>query len=253
VKLLQFPSAIIHYLLLNTANPRNPALANPALWEACRWLIDYEGLANKLLRGQYQVHQAFLAAGFPGALEETPYHLDVARAKSILERAGLGRGVRLRLSVFNQPPYGDIAQSIQATFAQAGIAVEILPAEASEVYSQVRSRAEEAAWLYWIPDYFDANSTASAFASNPDDGTRTLAWRAGWQIPGLTAETRAAALDPNANARVARYLAIQGSVQRSSPFVIALQARAAIAVRSPVKGYFQGLNADMAYYDRVSK
>ena len=38
VKLLKFPSAIIHYLLLNTANRQNPALANPALWEASRWL-----------------------------------------------------------------------------------------------------------------------------------------------------------------------------------------------------------------------
>jgi peptide/nickel transport system substrate-binding protein len=42
-------------------------------------------------------------------------------------------------------------------------------------------------------------------------------------------------------------------VQRSSPFVIALQARTVIVVRSSVTGYFQGLNADMAYYDRVSK
>ncbi len=253
VKLLKFPSAIIHYLLLNTANRQNPALANPALWEASRWLIDYEGIADKLLRGQFQVHQAFLAAGSPGALDQTPYHLDVARAKAILERAGLGRGVRIRLSVFNQPPYGDIAQSIQATFAQGGIALDIVPAEASEVYSQIRSRAEEAAWLYWIPDYFDANSTASAFALNLEDGTKTLAWRAGWQIPELSAETRAAALDPNAEARATRYRAIEASVQRSSPFVIALQARTVIVVRSPVTGYFQGLNADMAYYDRVSK
>jgi peptide/nickel transport system substrate-binding protein len=253
VKLLKFPSAIIHYLLLNTANRQNPALANPALWEASRWLIDYAGIADKLLRGQFQMHQAFLAAGSPGALDETPYHLDVARAKAILGRAGLGRGVRIRLSVFNQPPYGDIAQSLQATFAQGGIALEILPAEASEVYSQVRSRAEEAAWLYWIPDYFDANSTASAFALNLEDGTKTLAWRAGWQIPELSAATRAAALEPNAEVRATRYRAIEASVQRSSPFVIALQARIVIVVRSSVTGYFQGLNADMAYYDRVSK
>jgi peptide/nickel transport system substrate-binding protein len=253
VKLLEFPSATIHYLLLNTANRDNPALANPALWEAARWLIDYRGIAEKLLRGQFVVHQAFLAQGFPGALDDTPYHLDVARAKQILARAGLADGVHLRLSIFNQPPYGDIAQSLQATFAQAGISLDILPAEASDVYSQVRSRSEDAVWLYWIPDYFDANSTAGAFAFDPEDGTKTLAWRAGWHIPGLSALTRAAALEPDPEVRISIYRKIQAEVQRSSPYVIALQARTGIVVRSDVKGYFQGVDADMAYYDRVSK
>jgi peptide/nickel transport system substrate-binding protein len=253
VKVLEFPSATIHYLLFNTANRENPALANPALWEAARWLIDYRGIAEKLLRGQFEVHQAFLADGFPGALDETPYHLDVARAKQILTRAGLADGVRIRLSVFNQPPYGDIAQSLQATFAEAGISLEILPAEASEVYSQVRSRSEEAVWLYWVPDYFDANSTAGAFAFDPEDGTKTLAWRAGWHIPALSALTRAAALEPDPEARLSRYREIQSQVQKSSPYVIALQARSAIVVRNSVNGYFQGVDADMAYYDRVSK
>jgi peptide/nickel transport system substrate-binding protein len=252
-KVLEFPSATIHYLLFNTTNRQNPALANPALWEAARWLIDYRGIAEKLLRGQFEVHQAFLADGFPGALDETPYHLDVQRAKQILARAGLANGVRMRLSVFNQPPYGDIAQSLQATFAQAGISVEILPAEASEVYSQVRSRSEEAVWLYWVPDYFDANSTAGAFAFDPEDGTKTLAWRAGWRIPALSALTRAAALEPDPEARLSRYREIQSEVQKASPYVIALQARSAIVVRDSVRGYFQGVDADMAYYDRVSK
>jgi len=253
VKVLEFPSATIHYLLFNTANRGNPALANPALWEAVRWLIDYRGIAEKLLRGQFEVHQAFLADGFPGALDETPYYLDVARAKQILSKAGLVGGVRIRLSIFNQPPYGDIAQSLQATFSQAGISLEILPAEASEVYSQVRARSEEAAWLYWIPDYFDANSTAGAFAFDPEDGTKTLAWRAGWHIPELSALTRAAALEPDPETRLSKYREIQSEVQKSSPYVIALQARNAIVVRSSVSGYFQGVDADMAYYDRVSK
>ena len=42
-------------------------------------------------------------------------------------------------------------------------------------------------------------------------------------------------------------------MQRSSPFVIALQERRALAMRSDVRGYRQGLNADMVYYDRVRK
>jgi peptide/nickel transport system substrate-binding protein len=250
---LRFASAAVYYLMFNAANPEQPALANPALWEAARWLIDYDGIADRLLKGEFEVHQAFLAQGFPGALNTTPYHLDVAKARSILAAAGLDRGLRITLAVINQPPYGDIAQSLQATFARAGIELQIEPALAGEVYAKVRARSEQAAWLYWAPDYFDANSTASAFASNPEDGTMTLAWRAGWRIPALTRDTRAAVvqLDPAARARA--YLALQAAVQASSPFVIALQARAAVVARATVHGYRQGLDADMAYYDQVSK
>jgi peptide/nickel transport system substrate-binding protein len=253
LKIVRFQSATIHYLLLNGANTANPALANPALWKAARWLIDYDGIADHLLGGEFEVHQAFLANGFPGALTDTPYHLDVAKAKAILAAAGLGAGVHIKLGVFNQPPFGDIAQSLQSTFARAGIALEILPALAGEIYSQVRARSEEAAWLYWVPDYFDAHSTAGAFASNPEDGTKTLAWRAGWRIPELSHETALAVEDQDPQTRRRRYLAIQAEVQKSSPYVIALQARATVVIRANVSGLRQGLDADMVYYDRVSK
>jgi peptide/nickel transport system substrate-binding protein len=253
LKTLLFASATIHYLMFNTANAGNPALKNPALWEAARWLIDYDAIATKLLKGEFEVHQAFLADGFPGALNDTPYHLDIAKAKAILDSAGLGKGLRITLDVINQPPYGDIAQSLQSSFAEAGIHLEILPGLASEVYSKIRARSAEAAWLYWIPDYFDANSTAGAFALNRDDGTKTLAWRAGWNIPALSTQTQAAAMEQDPAARTRRYLAIQAEVQRNSPFVIALQARSELVMRANVQGYRQGLDADMVYYDRVSK
>ena len=253
VKTLRWASATTYYLMLNTANPANPALKNPAVWEAVRWLIDYDGIAGKLLQGQFQVHQAILPAGFPGALNTTPYHLDVAKARGILAAAGLGAGITIKLDVFNQPPFIDIAQSMQATFAQGGINLQLIPTEAAEVYARIRSRQEEAAWLYWIPDYFDANSTAAAFASNGEGDAHTVAWRAGWEIPGLSAQTKAAveARDPDTRNRL--YLAIQQAVQANSPFVFAFQERAELVMRDRVQGYSQGLDADMTYYDRVTK
>jgi peptide/nickel transport system substrate-binding protein len=86
-----------------------------------------------------------------------------------------------------------------------------------------------------------------------EDGTKTLAWRAGWRIPELSNETAAAVAEQDAAVRQGRYLAIQTAVQTSSPFVIALQARTDVVVRKGVHGYAQGLDADMAYYDRVAK
>jgi len=253
VKTVEFPSAVLHYLMFNAANPANPVLRNPALWEAARWLVDYDALAGKLLKGQYQVHQAFLADGFPGALETKPYYLDVARAKAILAKGGVPPGVTIRLDVFNQPPFPEIAQALQASFAQAGIHLQIQPLVASEVYARTRTRSMEAVWLYWIQDYFDAHSTASAFASNRDDGSKTVAWRAGWQIPGLTVLTQQAVAQGDPARRQELYRSLQAEVQQASPYVFALQERARVVMRRNVQGYRQGLNADMVYYDRVSK
>jgi peptide/nickel transport system substrate-binding protein len=253
LQLRQFPSAAVHYLLFDTANTAVPELANPALWQAARWLIDYQGIAHQLLKDQYQVHQAFLASGFPGALEDTPYRLDIPRARSILHAAGLDHGLSITLDVFNQAPFTEIAQSLQATFAAAGVHLEIHPALTGEVYTRVRTHSVQAVWLYWIPDYFDAHSTASAFALNLNDGTTSIAERAGWKIPELNALTLAAVGERDTVRRLELYRQIQTEVQRNSPFVIALQERSQLVMRDNIRGYRQGLNADMVYYDRVTK
>jgi peptide/nickel transport system substrate-binding protein len=49
------------------------------------------------------------------------------------------------------------------------------------------------------------------------------------------------------------YRQIQTQVQRDSPYVIALQERSQLVMRSNIRGYRQGLNADMVYYDQVTK
>jgi peptide/nickel transport system substrate-binding protein len=249
----QFPSASIHYLLFNTANPEAPELANPALWQAARWLIDYQGIAHHLLKDHFVVHQAFLAAGFPGALDDAPYRLDIPRARAILHAAGLDQGVKITLDVFNSAPFTDIAQSLQATFAAGGIQLDIHPALTGEVYTRVRNSSVQAVWLYWVPDYFDAHSSASAFALNLGDGGTSIAARAGWRIPQLNALTLEAVREADSSRRIDLYRQVQAEVQRSAPYVVALQERSELVMRANVRGYRQGPNADMVYYDQVTK
>ncbi len=42
-------------------------------------------------------------------------------------------------------------------------------------------------------------------------------------------------------------------LQRVSPFVIALQERSQLVLRSNIRGYRQGLTEDMVYYERLTK
>src|SRR3712207_9494565 len=79
----------IYYL---GANQKYEPLAKPEVVQALRYLIDYDGMVNSILKGQFVVHQAFLPIGFLGALEEKPYKLDVAKAKELLAQAGYPAG-----------------------------------------------------------------------------------------------------------------------------------------------------------------
>jgi peptide/nickel transport system substrate-binding protein len=251
VKVLSIPSAEQNYMVFNVGNGANPLLKNPALWEAARYLVDYEGITKDLLKGQYFVHQSFLPVGFAGALDNNPFKFDPAKAKEILAKAGI-KDAHFTLDVENKPPFITLAQSMQASFAQGGVRVDLLPAAGSQVYARVRARQHQAAIRLWIPDYFDAHSNASAFAFN-DGKASTVAGLNGWQIPELNKQTLAAVAQADPAKRLDLYKNIQQELQRSSPYVFIDQGKTQIVVRENVKGYQQGLNADMVYYDRVSK
>lgn len=250
IKILDIPSAEQVYMAFNTASG-NPALSNPAFWEASRYLIDYKGITEDLMRGQYFIHQSFLPVGLPGALKDNPFTFDPEKAKAILAKAGI-TNARFTLDVENKVPYITVAQSIQASFAQAGVQVDLLPAAGSQVYSRVRAKQHQAAIRFWIPDYFDAHSNASAFAYN-DGQSNTVAWLNGWKIPELSQQTLSALNEADKVKRQSLYTEMQKELQRSSPYVFIDQGKNQIVMRDNVNGYAQGLNADMVYYDKVTK
>jgi peptide/nickel transport system substrate-binding protein len=255
VRVERFPQATVHFFSLNL---RQEKLRNPALWEAMRWLVDYDGIADRLLRGQMRVHQAFLPAGFPGAVTERPYRLDVARARDILGRAGLLQaGVAADMDVIAAPPFPDVAQSIQQTMAQANIRLNLLPGTSAQVITKYRARNHEMMLLYWNPDFMDPHSNAKAFAynvNNADDAPQsTTTWRNSWLVPELSQRTTAALLERDPARRIALYEALQRDVMRESPFVIMFQAQAAVGLRSAVRGYRQGPTTDLIRYQGVSK
>lgn len=199
------------------------------------------------------MHQAFLPQGLDGALDDRPFTLDVGKAKQILRDAGIAEGTRLDLIVINQPPYTDIAQALQASFAQAGLRLDIHPVVESDLWGKMRGRDFQAIFTYWGADYLDPNTNASAFAYNVLGGPKTLAWRTQWGIPAISAETRAAAAEGNSAARRARYAALQRELQASSPYVVALQGQTLVALRDNVKGARLDIANSMLYLDRVSK
>lgn len=248
-----FPSSLVYYLGFNTKDKAQPALGNPALWQAARWLVDYNTISKDLLKGQYRIHQSFLPQGFDGALEDQPFHYDLAKAKAILAKGGIKPGTKFALTVINQPPYIDVAQALQASFAKADVQIELQPVAESELWSKMRGRDFQSIFIYWGADYVDPNTNASAFAYNVPGGSKTLAWRVGWDIPDLSAKTRAAAGESDAVKRRALYTELQKTVQQNSPFVVTLQGAQQVAVRNNVNHVQQGIGVSLLFFDSVQK
>jgi len=250
-----FPAALLQYV---ATNYKHPILSNPKVNEALRWLIDYEGMANSFLKGTWKVHQAFWPEGMWAALNDTPYHLDVAKGKELLAEAGYPDGFEVTLDAFNTSPYQEMAQSVQQTFGQAGIKVNILPAEKKAVYTKHRARKHELILSGWSPDYADPHSNADAFASNPDNSdeaklTGVLAWRNAWDMPDITATTAAARTELDLDKRKQMYLDIQREVQKRGAFNIMFQKVNQVARRDNVQGFVAGPLFDQTYYRNVTK
>lgn len=245
--------AKIYYMGFNTRDNASPFLGNPAFWQAARWLVDYAAIAHRLLKHQYQVQQNFLPRGFDGAARDKPFHLDVVQAKRILSQAGIAAGSRFTLLVVNQPPYVDIAQALQGSFALADIHVDVQAVVESELWTRMRSGRFQAVLTYWGPDYIDPNSNASAFAYSVPGGPNTLAARLGWRVPALSQLTRSASAERDPTQRREYYLQLQQAIRENSPFVILLQGKRLVAVRNHVLNVRQGIENSLLYFDEIEK
>ncbi|MFT8245025.1 ABC transporter substrate-binding protein [Roseomonas sp. BN140053] len=246
--------ANITYLSLNQ---RNPNLAKPEVRQAIKMAIDYEGIQKNIVASTYAVHQAFLPEGLPGALTDKPFGHQIAEAKALMARAGLADGFECSFDYTAAAPRSDIAQAIQANLAEIGIRLRMLPAEERQVITKTRGRQHDIAMVRWGSDYFDPNSNAEAFSINTDNSdnarNRTLAWRAGWEIPELSARTAAAAKETDAAKRSETYLQLEREHQQVSPFVVVLQEIEVAVSRAAVTGFELGPMNDRINYRNTVK
>ncbi|PZQ97583.1 MAG: ABC transporter substrate-binding protein [Cereibacter sphaeroides] len=234
------PKGTIFYISLNQ---KNPNLAKPEVAEAMKYLVDYQAIADTIVKGKYDVHQTFLPKGFLGALEENPYKLDVAKAKELLAKAGLADGFTVTMDTRNSPDVTAIAQAVQQTMAEAGIKLEIIPGDGGQTLEKYRARTHDMYIGVWGPDYQDPHTNAT-FARNPDNSddaaAKTLAWRNAWEIPELTAKADAAVMEGDPAKRAQMYVDLQKEVLATSPFIIMFQQTEIAALRSNVKGFEMG-------------
>ena len=248
------PKSTVYYVSLNS---KNENLKKPEVQEAFKYLVDYDAIGATLIKGIGEIHQTFLPTGQLGALNENPYKLDVAKAKELLAKAGLPDGFSVTMDVRNTQPVTGIAESMQQTLAQAGVKMEIIPGDGKQTLTKFRARTHDMYIGQWGSDYFDPNSNADTFTSNPDNsdaGTvKTLAWRNTWEAPELDKETKAALLERDATKRAAMYEDVQKKFLANSPFVIIFQQIEVAGYRKNLKDFKLGPSFDTNYVGPIAK
>jgi peptide/nickel transport system substrate-binding protein len=248
------PKGTVYFISLNS---KNENLKKPEVQEAFKYLVDYDAIGATLIKGIGEIHQTFLPKGQLGALDENPYKLDVAKAKELLAKAGLKDGFSVTIDVRNTQPVTGIAESIQQSVAQAGIKMDIIPGDGKQTLTKFRARTHDIYIGQWGSDYFDPNSNADTFTSNPDNsdaGTvKTLAWRNTFEAPELDKEAKAALLERDNAKRAAMYQDIQKKYLANSPFVFIFQQTEVAGYRKGLTNFKLGPSFDTNYVGTIGK
>ena len=244
----------LNYIAMNQGMPE---LAHPDVAQAVKWAIDYDAIEKNITPDIYRTHEAFLPEGFPGAVNDNPFHKDVDKAKALMKQAGMEKGFAVTLDHQSAAPFSDVAQAVQADLAAIGIQVQLVAGEFRQVITKTRARQHQMAMLRWGSDYLDPHSNAQTFCINDDNSdaatNRTVAWRSKWQDKDLTGRAQDAVKETDAAKRVAEYQQLQKDFMQRAPFVIFQQQVGVVALRKAVSGFSLGVLADGTRYTALAK
>jgi peptide/nickel transport system substrate-binding protein len=225
--------------------------------QAVKYAIDYEGIQKNITPETYIVNQAFEPSMIMGAVFTNPFKKDPDKAKELLAKAGYAQGFTATLDHFSEHPYSDIAAALQADLGVVGIKVSLVPGTRKQIVTKMRARQHQLIMNEWFPDYFDPNSNAQAFNSDPDDSDNSklkiIAWRNHFFNPELTKDVEEAAAELDTEKRIELYHKMQQQAWEVSPIVFTLQQNAVAVARKGVSGFRLGPQSDFVRYNETKK
>jgi peptide/nickel transport system substrate-binding protein len=206
------PGARVDYANFNV---NDPALRDPRIRQAVACAIDRPALIAALWRGAAQPAETLLPSGHWAAAADSDlpqYSHDVARAKQLLDAAGLQPdkdGVRLRFTLKTSTDETTRleAQAIQAELREAGIALTIRSAEFGTFYSDITRGAFQMYMLRWIGSNEDPDIFRYAYATEsfPPKGAN----RGRYSNPKVDALLKAAETESDPAIRRQKYVEVQ--------------------------------------------
>ncbi|VXC90911.1 Extracellular solute-binding protein [Pseudomonas sp. 8Z] len=227
--------------------------------KAVRSLIDYQGINQSVMPHYGLLNQRPLPLGLPARLDDPGYKLDVAEAKRLLAEAGYPNGFKTTIRVLVEPPFINIASSLQATLAQAGIQASLVTGTGNQIYGAMRERS------------FDIivgrggggaerhpHSSLRTLVYNPDNRDEAKlsnfqGWRTSFYSPELNSLIEKAEVEPDAQQQLAQYQQIQQMLDEQVGAIIPIsQMTDTVVLYHDVQNY-QGHTAATTRYKDVYK
>lgn len=223
----------INYLAMNSDEAISKELANPLVRKAVVAAIDYEGIAQAILRGYATRAPSIIPVGMPGVNAAETEGRDLEKAKALLKEAGYENGITVNLHYGSNPTRETVAAKLKADLAEAGITVNLNPMEQSVYLTEMRAQKLPMAFGGWTPDYVDVTMWTHFF-SFPDT---SIAFRMKYDSP-KTAEIATeieSEMDPAKREELTRQWIAQ--VNEDMPFTTLYQTQTISVMNKDIKGY----------------
>lgn len=150
------PALRFWYIAINVT--RGP-LTDVRVRQALNYAIDGPTILNRVIGGRGTLAAGVIPPILAGAdSTRKPYGHNVARAKQLLAAAGHPNGIDLELWASQSDVSPQLAQSLNANLAEAGIRAKIILRDASSMREAARSGNTDLALKEWWADYPDAEN-----------------------------------------------------------------------------------------------
>jgi peptide/nickel transport system substrate-binding protein len=168
VSISSVPSYNFVYVAISPGAKGNTVKLSKEVREAIGYALDYNGTVEFTVGGEGKLQAAPIPSGFPGTDNLPTPTQDVAKAKELLEKAGLGGGFEINAEFPNMNVYGvDLSllmQKVQQDLAQVNIKVGLTPLEFSVWRDHVRGDGIPLTAVFYAPDYFGSAQYVQYFA-----------------------------------------------------------------------------------------
>jgi peptide/nickel transport system substrate-binding protein len=239
-------------------NVGDPIFSNMKVRQAMRYLVDYQGLGDTVMKNLGRPRSSFVPLGSVGALDEkagAPFALDLEKAKTLLAEAGYPDGFEATVLATTAIFVAPVAQSIQQNAAKINVKLNIETAANPQVAGKVRAREFSAAMMAWQADYPDAHNNASRWVYNPDNSmeaklTQYPSWRASFQDQAMNETVLAALLEADPAKRADLYHDLQTGLMETGPYTVMFQTYYLAATRKELLNWtwngFRNYSADVS-------
>lgn len=179
INMVSIPSTTMRYVTLNT---NYEPLSDVRVRQALNYAFDQEEYCKVMYSGAATPATSVLPAIVPGYKEQTPYEVDVDKAKSLLEEAGYADGFEVTIIGDNSTQETKGMTFVMQQLEKIGVTVNVQPNEAATNAELAAASEDETTLQMWYVNW--SQSDADGFmrsllstAMVPPTGYNTAFWK----------------------------------------------------------------------------